>query len=89
MTRIRVYIGIWVGLMAATTMELVVRLFAGESALVILFISIVAAVQAIIVSMYYQNLRYEKIQLATLPIAAVVAIVFLGIAAGFSLPMMG
>ncbi len=89
MTRLGVYIGIWVGLMAATSMELVVRLFVGESALVVLFIGIVAAVQAIIVSMYYQHLRYEKIQLATLPIAAVASIVFLGIAAGFSLPMMG
>lgn len=89
MSRLGIYIGIWVGLMTATAMELVVRLFVGESILVVLFIAIVASVQAIVVSMFYQHLRYEKIQLSILPLAAIVAIVFLSIAAGFSLPMMG
>ena len=83
----KIYVGIWVGLMAATAMEVAVRIFAGDAGTVVFFISIVAAVQAIIVSMYYQNLRYEQIQLAALPLAAVASVVFLAVAAGFSIAM--
>ncbi len=83
----KIYVGIWVGLMAASAMEVAVRIFAGDAATVIFFISIVAAVQAIIVSMYYQHLRYEQIQLAALPLAAVASVAFLAVAAGFSIAM--
>lgn len=87
--RYKVYIAMWVGLMAATAMEYIVRLYAGNAAPVVVLISVVAVVQAIFVSMYYQHLRYEKMELATLPLAAVGGVVFLGVAAGFSIAMMG
>lgn len=87
MTEIKVYIGIWVGLMAGTALEVVVRSLVGDAWFVVLLISVIAALQAIFVSLYYQNLRHEGIQVATLPLAAVVGIVFLAVAAGFSLAM--
>jgi hypothetical protein len=50
-------------------------------------ILLIAGVKAIAISLYYQNLRYEGIRLATLPLAAIVGIVFLAVSAGLTITM--
>jgi hypothetical protein len=87
MAGIKIYIGIWIGLVIATFMEVFVRSLPGGTSLIVLTIGLIAGVKAIVISLYYQNLRYEGIRLATLPLAAVVGVVFLGVSAAFTLSM--
>ncbi len=87
MAGIKLYVGIWLGLVVATIMEVVVRSLPGAASVFILVIMMIASVKAIAISLYYQNLRYEGIRLATLPIAAVVGIVFLAVSAALTITM--
>jgi hypothetical protein len=87
MAGIKLYIGIWLGLVVATIMEVIVRSFPGPASLFILVIMMIASVKAIAISLYYQNLRHEGIRLATLPIAAVLGIVFLAVSAALTMSM--
>ena len=85
MPGIKLYVGIWLGLVVATIMEVVVRSLPGPASLFVLIIVMIASVKAIAISLYYQNLRYEGIRLATLPLAAVVGIVFLAVSAALTM----
>ncbi len=85
MAGIKLYVGIWLGLVIATIMEVVVRSLPGPASLFVLIIVMIASVKAIAISLYYQNLRYEGIRLATLPLAAVVGIVFLAVSAALTM----
>ena len=87
MAGIKLYIGIWLGLVIATVMEVVVRSLPGAASLIVLVIGLIAGAKAIVIALYYQHLRYEGIRLATLPLAAVVGVVFLGVSAAFTLAM--
>jgi hypothetical protein len=87
MAGIKLYIGIWLGLVFATVMEVVVRSLPGSASLFVLIIMLIASAKAIVISLYYQNLRHEGIRLATLPIAAVVGIVFLAVSAALTMSM--
>jgi hypothetical protein len=87
MAGIKLYIGIWLGLVFATVMEVVVRSLTGTAAVFVLIIMLIASIKAIAISLYYQNLRHEGIRLATLPIAAVVGIVFLAVSAAMTMSM--
>ena len=87
MAGIKLYIGIWLGLVFATIMEVVVRSLSGAASVFVLIILLIASVKAIAISLYYQNLRYEGIRLATLPLAAVVGIVFLAVSAALTITM--
>ena len=87
MAGIKLYIGIWLGLVLATIMEVVVRSLPGAASMFVVIIMLIASVKAIAISLYYQNLRYEGIRLATLPIAAVVGIVFLAVSAAMTMSM--
>jgi hypothetical protein len=87
MAGIKLYIGIWLGLVFATIMEVVVRSLPGGASLFVVIIMLIASVKAIAISLYYQNLRLEGIRLATLPIAAVVGIVFLAVSAAMTMSM--
>ncbi len=87
MTRIKLYIGIWLGLVVATIMEVVVKSLPGPASIFVFIILLIASVKAIAISLYYQNLRYEGIRLATLPLAAVVGLVFLAVSAGLTITM--
>ena len=87
MAGIKLYIGIWLGLVFATIMEVVVRSLPGAASLFVVIIMLIASVKAIAISLYYQNLRQEGIRLATLPIAAVVGIVFLAVSAAMTMSM--
>jgi hypothetical protein len=77
----KVYIGIWLGLVAATILEVVTRSLPGAISLIVSVIAIIACTKAVIIALYYQHLRYEGIRLAALPIAAVVGIIFLAVSA--------
>ena len=81
MPGIKLYVGIWLGLVAATVLEVVTRSLSGAVSLIVLAIMIIACVKAITIAMYYQHLRYEGIRVAAMPIAAVVGVIFLAISA--------
>lgn len=87
MAGIKLYIGIWLGLVVATIMEVVVKSLPGPASIFVLIILLIASLKAIAISLYYQNLRYEGIRLATLPLAAVVGLVFLAVSAGLTITM--
>ena len=87
MPGIKLYVGIWLGLVAATVMEVVIRSLPGAVSTLVLIIMLIASAKAIAISLYYQHLRYEGIRLATLPIAAVVGIIFLAISAAMTIGM--
>jgi len=87
MPGIKLYIGIWLGLVIATVMEVVVRSLPGGAALIVMIISLIASAKAISIALYYQHLRYDGIKLAALPLAAVVGIVFLAVSATMTIAM--
>lgn len=87
MNEIKLFVGIWVGLIAGTVLEVAVRSLPASESIIVFAICLIAAIQTIVVSLYYQNLRYEGISLATLPLAAVVGVVLLAVAAVMSISM--
>ena len=87
MPGIKLYVGIWLGLVVATVMEVVMRSLPGAISLLALTILLISSGKAIVIAMYYQHLRYEPWKLAILPIAAVVGIALLAISAGLSMSM--
>lgn len=87
MPGIKLYIGIWLGLVVATIMEVVIRSLPGPASIFLSIVLLIAGVKAITISLYYQNLRYEGIKLASLPLAAVIGVVFLAVSAGFTITM--
>ena len=87
MPGIKVYIGIWLGLVIATVMEVVVRSLPGAASLIVLIISLIASAKAIAIALYYQHLRYDGISLSALPIAAVIGIVVLAVSAAMTIYM--
>jgi len=84
---IKMYVGIWLGLVVATVMEVVVRSLPETAALLVFVISLIAAAKAIAIALYYQHLRYEGIRLASLPLAAIVGVVFLGVSSSMTIAM--
>ncbi|HTY76042.1 MAG TPA: cytochrome C oxidase subunit IV family protein [Candidatus Nanoarchaeia archaeon] len=87
MPGIKLYIGIWLGLVLATVMEVVVRSLPGTVSTLVLIIMLIASAKAIAISLYYQHLKYEGIRLAALPIAAVIGIIFLAVSAAMTISM--
>jgi hypothetical protein len=89
MPGIKLYVGIWLGLVVATIMEVVTRSLPGAASLLGLTILLISSAKAIFIALYYQHLRFESWRLAVLPIAAIVGIALLGISAAFSMAMGG
>ncbi len=89
MAGIRLYVGIWLGLVVATIAEVLTRSLPGAVTLLALTILVISSAKAIFIALYYQHLRFESWRLAVLPVAALVAIVLLAVAAGFSINMGG
>ena len=81
------YVGIWLGLVVATVVEVVTRSLPGALSLLTLIILLISSGKAITIALYYQHLRYEDKRLALLPIAAVVGVIFLAVAAGMSMSL--
>jgi cytochrome c oxidase subunit IV len=89
MPTIKLYVGIWLGLVVATITEVVTRSLPGAASLLGLVIVSIASAKAIFVALYYQHLRFESWRLAVLPISAIVAIALLAVSAAFSMNMGG
>jgi hypothetical protein len=89
MAGIKLYVGIWLGLVIATIMEVVSRSFLGAISVFALTILVTSSIKAIFIALYYQHLRFESWRLAVLPIAAIVGIAFLGISAAYMMTMGG
>jgi len=87
MPGMKLYVGIWFGLVVATILEVVTRSLPGAISVLALIILLISSGKAIAIAMYYQHLRYENRRLAILPIAAVVGVVFLAVAAALSMVM--
>jgi caa(3)-type oxidase subunit IV len=89
MPGIKLYVGIWFGLVVATIMEVVTRSLPAAASLLGVIIISIASGKAIFIALYYQHLRFESWRLAVLPIAAIVAIALLAVSAVFSMNMGG
>ena len=87
MPGIKLYVGIWLGLVIATVMEVVVRSLPGAASIIVLIISLIASAKAIAIALYYQHLSYDGIRLSALPLAAIVGIVFLAVSAAMTVSM--
>lgn len=87
MPGMKFYVGIWAGLVAATVMEVVTRSLPGTFAVITAIILVISSGKAVTIAMYFQHLRYENKSLALLPIAAVVGVIILAIAAWMSMSM--
>jgi caa(3)-type oxidase subunit IV len=87
MPGIKLYVGIWLGLVAATIMEVVTRSLPGAASVLALVILLISSAKAVTIAMYYQHLRYEGLRAAALPLAAIVAMVILAVSAGYSMNM--
>ena len=87
MPGMKMYVGIWAGLVVATIVEVITRSLPGAFSILALIILLISSGKAVAIALYYQHLRYEDKRLAILPIAAVVGVIFLLIAAAMSLSM--
>ena len=85
MPGMKFYVGIWAGLVAATVMEVVTRSLSGTFAVISVIILLISSGKAVTIAMYFQHLRYENKSLALLPIAAVIGVVILAVAAWMSM----
>jgi cytochrome c oxidase subunit 4 len=89
MTGVKLYVGIWLGLVLATVLEVATKSIVASLSVLALVIIAIASVKAIFIALYYQHLRYESWRLAVLPVSAVIGIILLALAAGFSMNMGG
>ena len=89
MPGIKLYVGIWAGLVAATVMEVVTRSLPGAASILALTILLISSAKAIFIALYYQHLRFESWRLAVLPISALVGIALLAVSAVLSMNMGG
>jgi len=75
MANFRVYVAIWILLVAATLLEVVTRLYLpfGVS-LMIVGIIVISAAKAVSIALYYQHLRYEPKSISLLPLLALIVL---------------
>ena len=89
MAGIKLYVGIWLGLVIAKILEVVTRSLPGAISVLALTILVISSAKAIFIALYYQHLRFESWKLAVIPVAAIIGIALLAISAGFSMNMGG
>jgi hypothetical protein len=88
MAGIKLYVGIWIGLVTATVAEVLIRTTTGAIvAAVIVVLLLIAAGKAVTIALYYQHLRYESWRLSVLPVAAVVGVTILAISVAYTIGM--
>ncbi len=87
MPGLKLYIGIWAGLVIATIVEVLIRTTTAAIAGIVLVLILIASAKAISIALYYQHLRYERWELSVLPIAAIVAVTALAIATAYTIAM--
>ncbi len=69
MTSFKLYITVWVLLVAATVMEVVTRFMPAGISILVSGIIMISTAKAILIALYFQHLRYETKMLSILPIA--------------------
>ncbi len=74
MPSFKLYIMIWVLLVAATILEVVTRFLPAGISLLIGGILLIATVKVLLIASFYQHLRYETKILAMLPIAGLLVL---------------
>ncbi len=85
MPNYRVYVVIWVILVAATILEVETRLLSGAAQFLVAGIIAISSGKAIVIALYYQHLRYESRAIKILPILALIALGALAATAIFAL----
>ncbi len=70
----KLYISIWVFLVAATVMEVVTRFLPAGISLLITGILVIATAKAILIALFYQHLRFETRILSILPISGILVL---------------
>ncbi|MFB3888015.1 MAG: cytochrome C oxidase subunit IV family protein [Candidatus Bathyarchaeia archaeon] len=85
MPGVRLYVGIWLVLVAATIAEAVTVSLPASAQLLVTIIMIIATAKAVLIALYYQHLRYEGRAIAVLPLAGIVALAALAVTAIISL----
>ncbi len=85
MSNYRLYIVIWVILVAATILEVETRLLSGTATFLVAGIIAISTAKAVIIALYFQHLRYESKAVKLLPLTALVALGALAATAVFSL----
>ncbi len=89
MAGIKLYVGIWLGLVLATIAETLTRSLPGAVSVLALTILAISSAKAIFIALYYQHLRFESWRLAVLPVSAICGIALLAISSAFSMNMGG
>ncbi len=74
MANYRLYVVIWIILVAATILEVETRLLSSTAMYLVAGIIAISSTKAIIIALYYQHLRYESIAIKLLPLAALIAL---------------
>ncbi len=85
MANYRLYVVIWVILVAATVLEVETRYLSGTISFLIAGIVAISSAKAVIIALYFQHLRYESRAIKVLPLLALVALGALAVTAIVSL----
>jgi len=85
MANYRLYVVIWVILVAATILEVETRFLSGTAQLLVAGIIAISSAKAVVIALYFQHLRYESRAIKVLPLLALIALGALAVTAIVSL----
>ncbi len=85
MANYRLYVAIWVILVAATILEVETRFLSGTAQFLVAGIIAISSTKAVVIALYYQHLRYESRAIKILPLLALIALGALAVTAVVSL----
>ncbi len=85
MANYRLYVVIWVILVAATILEVETRFLSGTAQLLVVGIIAISSAKAVVIALYFQHLRYESRAIKVLPLLALIALGALAVTAIVSL----
>ncbi len=74
MANYRLYVVIWVILVAATILEVETRFLSGTAQLLVAGIIAISSAKAVVIALYFQHLRYESRAIKVLPLLALIAL---------------
>ncbi len=74
MANYRLYVVIWVILVAATILEVETRFLSGTAQLLVVGIIAISSAKAVVIALYFQHLRYESRAIKVLPLLALIAL---------------
>ncbi len=85
MANYRLYIVIWVILVAATLLEVETRFLSGTAQFLLAGIIAISSAKALIIALYFQHLRYESKSIKVIPLLGLLALGALAATAIYSL----